>query len=118
MSTRTPFQAQFSIDIARLILALDQLGYQVITGEFYRPDETAELYERQGRGIKKSLHTVCLAADLPLIKDGKYLTLTEDYEEAGRLWEAMGEDHNWGGHFGDGNHFSKSYPHEGFEGVK
>lgn len=87
-------------------------GYELTLGEAYRPKETAELYERQGRGISNSLHRCRLAIDINLFKDGAFLTKTEDYKLIGEFWEGMSTDLLtlcWGGRFHDGNHFSISH---------
>lgn len=88
---------------------LEYQGYQVTLGECYRPDFVAEIYAKQGKGIKNSLHTLRLAIDLNLFKDGKFLTSVEDYKEAGEHWESMAGA--WGGRFTppDANHFSLAY---------
>lgn len=90
------------------------IGYEVTLGEAWRPPETAKLYAQPGGvvGIKNSLHTERLAMDLNLFMDGRFLTKTEEYEEAGMIWENFSTDRYkcvWGGHFQDGNHFSLSH---------
>ena len=99
-------QQLFAQAISRLILRANELGYEVTLGEAWRPQWVAEEYERQGKGIKNSFHTIRLAIDLNLFKDGKYLTATADYLPVGKAWEEMGG--TWGGRFRkrDGNHFS------------
>ena len=74
----------------------------------------AEIYAKQGKGVRDSMHLISLAIDLFLFKDGDYLTKTEQYKEAGELWESYStKDYDcvWGGRFNDGNHFS--FRHEG-----
>ena len=60
-------------------------------------------------------HTLGLAADIALFKNGEYLTDTEDYRKVGNVWEKLGTKVGnvtyWGGRFGDGGHFS--IPHNG-----
>lgn len=102
-------QQLFSRLISELILDTIALGYDVTCAEFYRTPEQAALNAKKKTGIKNSLHTLRLAADLNLFKNGIYLTNTEDYREIGERWEAMsGTSYEccWGGRFGDGNHFS------------
>lgn len=72
--------------------------------DFYAP--LIKALENNGKafGIVNSVHGLRLAADLLLFKNGKYLTDTEDYREAGEFWEGLGGC--WGGRFNDGNHFS------------
>lgn len=97
--------------VAQLILEANEMGYEVTLGEAWRPLETARLYEQQGRGIGKSLHTQRLAIDLNLFRDGRYLSGTEDHRQLGQWWESIGG--TWGGRFRrpDGNHYSLE--HEG-----
>lgn len=102
-------QKAFSRLVARFINDLTAEGYEITFGETWRPPETAKLYSVQGKGIANSLHLIRLAIDLNLFKDGKYLTDTEQYAVAGRIWESYSTDTcecSWGGHFGDGDHFS------------
>jgi hypothetical protein len=81
-------------------------GYDIRMGQVERSRAEAERLEAEGKGIADSLHCLRLAADLYAFRDGKYLTRTEDYEELGRFFETLHELASWGGHFGDGNHFS------------
>lgn len=103
-------QSIFARNVAHLIAWCFSNGYEVTLGEAYRPQVTAEAYAKQGSGIKNSLHCERLAIDLMLFKDGKYLTVTEDYRRAGEAWKALDEMNRWGGDFkrADGNHFSMS----------
>lgn len=106
-------QHAFAQLVAQLLLAANDLGYQVTLGEAYRSPEEAERLEKTGAGIRRSLHTARLAIDLNLFKDGKYLTRSEDYAELGAWWKKQHALCCWGGDFtrSDGNHFSVE--HEG-----
>lgn len=97
-------QSKFARMIARLIRKAWRLGYEVTFAEAYRPPELAELYAKQGKGIRNSLHTIRLAVDLNLFRDGVWLNTTEDHRELGEWWESIGG--SWGGRFNDGNHYS------------
>lgn len=102
-------QKKFSVFAARLILKLSEAGYEITLGEALRPDALAKLYASEGKGIALSNHRIKLAIDLNLFKDGVFLTRSEQYREAGALWEAMSDGEVtccWGGKFDDGNHFS------------
>lgn len=93
-------------------------GYEVTWGEAYRTPEQAAWNAQHGTGIKNSLHTKRLAVDLCLFRkdlDGnwEYQTKTGEYELLGQYWESLDPLCRWGGHFGDGNHFSLEH-----EGVK
>jgi hypothetical protein len=101
----------FTKMVAELILEALRQGFQPALGEAFRPPETAKQYALEGRGISNSLHTVGLAVDLILYRNGTYLTKSEDYLPLGVWWESQGGA--WGGRFSkpDGNHFSLA--HEG-----
>ena len=105
-------QSTFVKLIALLIDEATSLGYELTFGEAYRSKEEAEKLSKLGLGIKNSLHTIRLAIDLNLFKDGIYLTKTNDYTELGEWWERMSTSDYicaWGGRFNDGNHFSISH---------
>lgn len=102
-------QQLFTSLISNLIQHLNEKGYQITFGEAWRSKEMAKLYASEGKGIENSLHCLRLAIDLNLFLNGKYLTKTDDYEAAGRYWESLSSSDfkcAWGGHFGDGDHFS------------
>ena len=87
-----------------------RLGYQCTIGEALRPPEMAEIYAKRGTGIKNSLHELKLAIDINLFRDGVYLKDNEAHRMLGTYWESLsvGKDFvtAWGGHWGDGNHYS------------
>lgn len=105
-------QSAFAGLVAKLILHAESLGYEITLSEAWRPPETAELYARQGRGIRNSLHEQRLAIDLNLFLDGQYLSASEDHRVLGEWWEDQSTDEvtlHWGGRFGDGNHYSAGH---------
>lgn len=83
-----------------------ETNYAVTMGECYRTPEMAEIYAKQGKGIKDSLHCKRLAVDLNLFIDGVYKTDTEGYKTLGDKWKSLHPDCRWGGDFSrpDGNH--------------
>ncbi|EJD6537505.1 M15 family metallopeptidase [Providencia rettgeri] len=97
-------QNRFTGMVAKLIIFAQANGYQLTFGEAYRTKEQAELNEKSGKGISKSLHTERLAVDFNLFKDGKWLTASSDHKPLGEYWESIGG--SWGGRFNDGNHYS------------
>ena len=103
-------QFEFAKLVPRLIDEAYRMGFTVTLGECYRSKEEAARLAKLGKGIKNSLHTIRLAIDLNLFRDGKYLTETEAHRALGTWWElqSAGKDYVtvWGGHFGDGNHYS------------
>lgn len=85
------------------------LGYEVTLGEAYRSPEEAKRLAKLGLGIENSLHTLKLAIDINLFKDGVYLSSTESHRKLGEWWEIQSTDQftcAWGGRFNDGNHYS------------
>ena len=106
-------QSRFARAVALLIPYAEALGYEVTLGEAWRPRERAVANARAGIGIADSLHCDRLAIDLNLFKNGKYLRSSNAHRPLGEFWESLGDDYHWGGHFGDGNHYSV-----GFRGRK
>lgn len=109
-------QSLFALMVARLIVKAGELGYEITLGEAYRSPEEAKRLAKLGLGIEKSLHTLKLAIDINLFKDGKYLSSTESHRKLGEWWESQsytGTDiiFTWGGRFKDGNHYS--FKHDG-----
>lgn len=102
-------QSVFAVAVARLILHAESQGYEVTLGEAWRSPEEAARLAKAGKGIAPSLHTVRLAIDLNLFKDGVYLSSTESHRPLGTWWEAQSTSDvtfAWGGRFGDGNHYA------------
>ena len=56
METLRQKQSRFCQMVADLIQYARAQGYDVTFGEAYRPPEVCEIYAKQGRGIKNSLH--------------------------------------------------------------
>jgi len=107
-------QNAFSGLVAKLILKAQEMGYLVSLGEAWRPNETALMYQRQGKGIAKSNHCIRLAIDLNLFKNNALLTSADQYEPLGTWWESQSTPEytcRWGGRFHDAYHFS--FEHEG-----
>ena len=105
-------QRLFSRFFVQLLRYIHQHGHEVVIGEVFRPPEQAQRMADLGKGIVNSNHTRCLAVDLSLFLNGKYLTDCDDYEFAGKYWEKLGTGKGvetiWGGRWKsrDGVHFS------------
>lgn len=105
-------QSAFALSVALLILQADKLGYEVTFGEAFRSAEQSSFQTKinaeKGIGISNSLHTMRLAIDLMLFKNGKFLTDAEDYLALGEWWEKLHPSCRWGGRFKlkDAIHFS------------
>jgi len=109
---RFPHEMKLSDKQQRFVQMLGQLlqwiysheGWGVTLAEAYRPPDVAELYAKQGRGIKNSLHCKRLAIDLMFFIDGEWQQDGEAYRPIGEHWEFLGGA--WGGRFNDAVHFS------------
>lgn len=101
-------QELFSRLLAEFVCWVYSRGYAIRWGEVYRPPETAELYAKQGKGIRNSNHCKKLAADLFLVENGKVTWEFADYYVLGEKWKSMHELCRWGGDFKgrDAVHFS------------
>lgn len=104
-------QSLFARLVGELIRHAYEMGYELTLDWAYRPPEVAAYYADLGIGIRSSLHTVKLAVDLNLFRDGVWLRSTEDHRPLGEWWEAQHPLCRWGGRFHDGNHYSLE--HEG-----
>lgn len=104
-------QCRFARSAARLILHINEQGYEVTLGEAWRTQAQAQANAASGKGISNSLHIERLAIDLNLFKDGVYLSDSESHRPFGDFWKALGDDYAWGGDFSkpDGNHYSISH---------
>lgn len=141
MESLSTMQRQFAVRVAELVHFINAKGYECAFGEAKRSDEQAAINAigEEGRakvaaacrnagfsalgdaianngkngGVLHSVHQQSLAVDLNLFKDGKYLAMTDDHRVFGEWWEKQHEQARWGGHWGDGNHYSFE-----FNGVK
>lgn len=109
-----PRQAQFSRDIAQLILFANEQGYDVTMGEVQRMIEMQAIYVRSGRSkTMNSMHLKKLAADLFFFKresNGKRRFVQDkcELQQFGDYWESLTEGNVWGGNwqsFKDVPHF-------------
>lgn len=104
-------QRIFTSLVGRFLDDLAMHGFSATFGEAYRPPEMAEIYVKEGKGIKNSLHTQRLAIDLNIFSNGILITEKENLLLFGELWESYSSVDIkccWGGHFSnpDCDHFS------------
>lgn len=99
-------RCRFSLMIAELLVYMKSQGYDGALDQVKRTQAEANANVAAGTGISNSLHTIGLAADINLYKNGTYLSLSSDHMQFGVWWEAKGG--SWGGRFSkpDGNHYS------------
>lgn len=98
-------QSIFARLVADLIIYAYSEGYEITLGQVQR-----SIQEASRLGFRGSLHTLKLAIDLNLFKDGRYLSSTKSHLPLGLWWEDQSIDGEyeccWGGRFKDGNHYS------------
>ena len=104
-------QAEFTSNIGKLIQFADELGYGLTFGDAFRDPR---VHGDQGTkaapyGEAWSAHKYRLAVDFNLFIEGEWQASTEAFRELGEYWETLNESNVWGGHFNDGNHFSRRY---------
>lgn len=103
-------QELFMRFLPRLIDKAHELGFELRGGDLFRdPRVHGHVGEKKGYGYYRSCHKLKLAIDLNLFRDGKWLEDTEDHRELGEWWESQHELFTWGGHWGDGNHYSVTH---------
>ena len=89
----------FAMNLSKLLQYVESLGYTCSIGEVFRTPEQAEIYAKQGKGIKDSQHCKKLAVDLFLFSNGKYLQQKSDYELLGEYWKSLHPDNRHGSDF-------------------
>ena len=96
--TLSKHQCIFCHNLAKLILKINELGFDVKIQELNRTVETQKQYVAEGKSkTMNSKHLDKLAVDLVLFKDIE-LCPKEDYRIVGEYWESLGG--RWGGRFG------------------
>jgi peptidoglycan L-alanyl-D-glutamate endopeptidase CwlK len=93
-------QAEFLLDLCRLISYATECGWQVTGGELWRTPEQQAEYVRTGRSkTLKSNHLRRLAIDLNFFKDGKLIYDKDQLRLFGQFWEMLDARNRWGGNF-------------------
>jgi hypothetical protein len=92
-------QELFGRLIAKLMLKMIDMGYQVRCGDFAAKPRSPLEHKAN------SLHYEKCAGDLSLFQNGKWLTKTEDHSAFGGYWEGLHPHCRWGGRWQDGNHY-------------
>lgn len=109
-------QAEFLLDVCKLVEFATQNGFVLTGGELERKIEMQEIYIRTGRSkTMNSMHLKKCAIDLNFFKDvGGRLQLTYDTQALkpiGDFWESLRPQKNsWGGNwnsFKDVPHFER-----------
>ncbi len=112
-------QAIFASYVGKLIVYINEQGYEVTFGDAWAFDVRPVIEYLQSVGgaedlikllisrkhSKHSKHYKKLGIDLNIFRDGKYLSKTEDHRPFGEYWESLDHKCVWGGRIKDGNHY-------------
>lgn len=104
-------QQLFARDVVKLLEFIETKQYTFSFGETFRTAEQAELYFKEGKGIRDSLHCQKLAIDINLFDpSGLYIEGVEPHEQFGIYWESLSPMNRWGGKFKnkDANHYERN----------
>jgi len=90
-------QAEFLLDVCKLIEYGTEQGFVITGGELWRPMEMQQIYLQTGRSkTMNSQHLNRLAIDLNIFKDGQ-LCGRAGIEPLGKFWESLNIKNRWGG---------------------
>lgn len=93
-------QADFLLDVAKLIQWATQEGFTVTAGELYRSLEQQQIYFKTGRSkTLESQHMKRLAIDLNFFVNGKLTWSKDILAPVGAYWESLNPNNRWGGNF-------------------
>ena len=103
-------QSIFLLNFAKLIIWINEQGWQVTAGELLRTQAQQDIYVNEGLSkTKDSRHMVKLAGDLNLFIGGVYQQTKAPYEPLAKYWKSLHPDNVAGYDFGwDANHFEMS----------
>lgn len=111
MSPLVTAQSEFLLDMCKLIVKANELGFVVTGGELYRSPEQQQIYVRTGRSqTMNSNHLRRCAIDLNFFKDGKLTYSIELLKPLGEYWKSLNAKNDWGGFwksFKDVPHFER-----------
>lgn len=104
-------QAEFLLDVCKLVQHATGLGFTLTAGELHRMPEQQEIYVKTGRSqTMDSLHLKRLAVDFNVFKDGKLVYDKILLAPLGAYWESLHPLNSWGGNgkrLVDTPHFSR-----------
>lgn len=111
VSSRVRAQADFLLDVCKLIQKATEMGFVVTAGELYRTAEQQQIYIKTGRSrTMNSLHLDRRAVDLNFFWDGKLTYDKQQLAPLGAYWESLHPLNSWGGNgvaLVDTPHFSR-----------
>jgi len=104
-------QAQFLMDVCKLVVFATKQGFVVTGGELFRTPEQQEIYLKTGRSkTMNSYHLKRCAVDLNFFKEGKLIYDVKALAPVGAYWESLNQKNSWGGNwnsFKDVPHFER-----------
>lgn len=93
-------QADFLLDVCKLINHATEQGYVITAGELYRTLEQQQIYLKTGRSkTLNSNHLKRLAIDLNFFVNGKLTWDRKVLAPIGEYWENLSPKNRWGGNF-------------------
>lgn len=93
-------QADFLLDVCKLVQYSTEQGWMATGGELYRTPEQQEIYLKTGRSkTMASNHLKRCAIDLNFFKDGKLVWDKAQIAPLGAYWESLNPKNRWGGNF-------------------
>ena len=104
-------QAQFLMDVCKLVVFATKQGFVVTGGELFRTPEQQEIYVKTGRSkTMNSYHLKRCAIDLNFFKGGVLVYDKTVLQPLGDYWESLNKKNSWGGNwnsFKDVPHFER-----------
>ena len=83
-------QQTFALNVAKLIIYINQQGYSCTFGEVQRTTQMAQIYAKTGKGVLDSNHLYKLAVDLNLFDSkGKYIVDSKEYKQFADYWLSL-----------------------------
>lgn len=93
-------QAEFLLNVGKLVLKATELGFIVTLGEGYRPLEMQKIYFSIGKTkTMNSLHMKRLAIDLNCFLNGFLVDDIETLKPLGEYWMTLHPKNRYGGFF-------------------
>lgn len=93
-------QAQFLLDMGKLVSYATEQGWTVTGGELYRTVEQQQIHFKAGRSkTMNSIHLKRCAVDLNFFKDGQLVWDKQKLAPIGAYWESLDPKNRWGGNF-------------------
>lgn len=93
-------QAQFLLDMGKLVQYATEQGWTVTGGELYRTVEQQQIHFKAGRSkTMNSIHLKRCAVDLNFFKGGQLVWDKAQLAPIGAYWESLHPKNRWGGNF-------------------